>query len=199
VNRLRHTRGFTLLELLVVIALMGVVSTLGLRLFFEMTESWRMVRERVDLDAVAAGIFDDIGKSFDAIVPPRLSGLSLKGIDHVVQDDARFWGQPLNSDILEFPVLVPTSGTATRCVLVRYYVGRDAAAGDTLQRSLRDFGVSADKAASAEVAKYVVRFEAEYLAPDGQWLAAWDRPGSASRWPVRRWNRSPGRPFSRCG
>lgn len=173
----RRTRGFTLLELLVVIALMGVVSTLGTILFFEMNDSWRMMKHRADMDFQASQAFEALQDDFDHLVSPRLVGVPLQGLDGTVEDNERFYGQPLGDDQLSFPALVEVPGGASRCALVRYYVDPKTRGGESLlcQETL-DFGVKPDQAVRLPVAQGVVRFEAEYQAEDGQWFEKWDRP-----------------------
>lgn len=176
---LRGRRGFTLLELLVVIGLMGVVSTLGTQLFFEMTDAWTSMRQRADLDAEADSAFRLIREDFEQLVSPRLAGVSLQGVDRSAQQDARYWGLPLNDDEMTFAVLAPVSGSdSVRAGLVRYRVERSDAEGlaDVLRREVRDIGLPPEKAAGQTVALGVVRLELEYQAADGQWLPAWDRP-----------------------
>ena len=50
---MRDVRGFTLLELLVVIALMGIATDLGLVMFSKMSDVWAGTTSLVELDARA--------------------------------------------------------------------------------------------------------------------------------------------------
>lgn len=167
--------GFTLLELLVVIALMGVVGTLGTQLFVSMTTSWSSVLQRTQLDAHADSVFNQLRHDFEKVVSPRLTGMSMTGADQTAEEE-RFWNQTLGNDTLAFAVLEPVGpkGDVLRCVQAKYYVNR-AEGRDLLTREVSDFGQSASDR-SAVLGENIVSLSFEYLAADGTWAQGWDRP-----------------------
>jgi type II secretion system protein J len=176
VKTTRSRGGFTLLELLVVIGLMGVVSTLGTTFFFSMTDAWNATRQRTDLDAQADNAFDAMRKDFQQIVSPRLAGVPLSAVDRLNQNEKRFWNQALGDDEMSFPVLAPVGdGDAVRCARVRYYVDRGAEQS-ALVREVNDFGQPDEKAIRVAAAPNVVWMDLEFLS-GGQWAASWDKPG----------------------
>jgi prepilin-type N-terminal cleavage/methylation domain-containing protein len=167
--------GFTLLELLVVIALMGVVGTLGTQLFVTMTTSWGSVLQRTQLDEQADNVFDQMRHDFEKVVSPRLTGVSMTGADQTAEEE-RFWNQTLGNDTLTFAVLkmVDPKLETFRCVQAKYYVDR-AEGKDFLIREVNDFA-RPDKKERDALGENVVSLCLEYLATDGTWAQAWDRP-----------------------
>lgn len=166
--------GFTLLELLVVIALMGVVGTLGTQLFVSMSTSWGSVLQRTKLDEQADNVFEQMRHDFEKVVSPRLTGVSMTGADQTAEEE-RFWNQTLGNDTLTFAVLemVDRRQETFRCVQAKYYVDRTEGK-DLLTREVNDFGLPAsDKVVLGDD---VVSLCLEYLAADGTWAQAWDRP-----------------------
>jgi prepilin-type N-terminal cleavage/methylation domain-containing protein len=78
-NHRNRTNGFTLLELLVVIAVLGVLTTLGLRGFFTLTSSWNQTRTLTELTHKADDALDLIGRDVQDILSAKLSGQSVIG------------------------------------------------------------------------------------------------------------------------
>lgn len=77
-------RGFTLFELLAVIAIMSVVTTLGTRSFFYMTSAWSHIKILTELDQIAEGAFESMRQDFANVLSSELSGKAVLGIrtDH---------------------------------------------------------------------------------------------------------------------
>lgn len=165
--------GFTLLELLVVIALMGVVSTLGTKFFFEVTNASTSIRQRTDLDRQADRTFELMRHDFERIVSPRLAGVSVSGVKRNTTEE-RFWNQSLGDDTVSFAVLERVDlDDNLRCVQAKYYVDR-ADGQNILTREVNDFGHS--EIVKVAAGQNVVSLFLEYLAEDGTWADAWDRP-----------------------
>ncbi|HNR34609.1 MAG TPA: type II secretion system protein, partial [Candidatus Hydrogenedentes bacterium] len=78
-NRSRPPRGFTLLELLTVIALMGVATTMGITMLFKVSDAWRETTRRMELDELASRIFNEMRKDFALVVSPAVDGASIRG------------------------------------------------------------------------------------------------------------------------
>ena len=77
-------RGFTLFELLAVIVIMSVVTTLGTRTFFYMTSAWSHLKILTELDQIAEGAFKSMREDFANVLSSELSGEAVLGIktDH---------------------------------------------------------------------------------------------------------------------
>lgn len=71
--------GFTLLEVIIVVGLLGMVMTLGLSIFVAVSSSWneRSVQQR--LDEVATDIFESLDRDFSDALSAELSGEALVG------------------------------------------------------------------------------------------------------------------------
>ena len=71
--RARSTRGFTLLELIVVIGLMAIVTAWASSAFFKMSDAWRRISLRAELDARADQALDQMRADFAEVLSPELS------------------------------------------------------------------------------------------------------------------------------
>lgn len=74
-------RGFSLIELLVAMALMGVVTSLGVKSFSVMMSHWRETKIMVELDNKVNTVFDTIGRDVSDVLSAQVSGLSIVGED----------------------------------------------------------------------------------------------------------------------
>jgi prepilin-type N-terminal cleavage/methylation domain-containing protein len=173
--RKRQQAGFTLLEAIIVIAIIGVVTGIGSVMFFTMMDVWNDLKAQTDIDSVAERVLDSIGEDLTGVVSPKLAGRTLVGTDGAVEDDA-YRRIPLDNDQIEFPALGLTHDRAqgsTREVgaLVQYHV--DRARKNTLIRTATSL---APNSLSNEqpVAAGVLQLGFEYAGPDNpEWQPAW--------------------------
>ncbi|MBN2309089.1 MAG: prepilin-type N-terminal cleavage/methylation domain-containing protein [Candidatus Hydrogenedentes bacterium] len=93
----RRSAGFTLLELIVVIGLMGVVSALGGISFFYMMDGWSTLRTRTELDRRAENVLDTMGRDFRTAIASPLAQMGLVG---TTQEDG--------NDLVTIPFAAPT-------------------------------------------------------------------------------------------
>ncbi len=103
----RH-RGFTLIEIIVVIGLLGVISTLGSVLFYKMSDGWQRILVRAELDAKADRIFNSMRADFAHVLSANLSQVPLRGFE----DQARLEmleHVPVADDRIVIPVQVPAA------------------------------------------------------------------------------------------
>ncbi len=122
-------RGFTLLELLVVISILGIVTTLGTTTFFRMTSYWNDLKNLTDLDAMASDAFSAMHQDFADTLSARLSGVPLRGVSREAENDPNFIDRDLEDDEIILPI--QTSGIGQRSLTggrVRYTVERDPSA-----------------------------------------------------------------------
>ena len=78
------SRGFSLIEVLVSIALLGVVTTIGVRTFSLLTTTWKETQTLAGLEDSAAIAFREIRKDLSDTLSAELSGVSIIGIDQYV-------------------------------------------------------------------------------------------------------------------
>ena len=154
----RTTQGFTLVELILVIAILGILTTMGVVMFGRINNAWTLTRNRTELDAKAEYALDQIRQDLTDLVSPALTGAPLQGADAAVPD-AAFPGANAASDTLIIPIRGETPAGAAR-VLTRTQTGL--------------YGETQETAPPATVAEGVAQFNVQFLGPDAQWLDAWE-------------------------
>lgn len=173
--------GFTLLEILVVISLMGVVTSLGISAFVDMNKAWQATRTMSDLDREASNAFRMIKRDFASVVSTELSGISVHGIHRnleVVEKSAspRYFDRVLADDAVVIPVPSGAGGAAD-IGLISYSVNR-ADNSHRLVRSLGDVTSPEEKSlpemdvVNPNIAE-VIRFRIDYADGAGEWSAEW--------------------------
>ena len=190
---LRSRNGFTLLELLIVIGLMAVVSTLGVRAFFLVSSLWCDVERAAELDQTAEeSIFAGMRKDFNEILPPEVVGQALVGTRGDVKNNEMFYGVALADDAVVFPVRVIDADTGRELALsVMYRINRPTG------RLLRTTGPLGDPAPIAEetkVADGAIGFCVEYPGENG-WVREWKSEALPQAVRVSVTLMRPGNPF----
>ncbi len=173
-NRSRPPCGFTLLELLTVIALMGVATTMGITMLFKVSDAWRETTRRMELDELASRIFNEMRKDFALVVSPAVDGASIRGSGRTATDD-RFHRVPLEDDRMTLPVSLPLKpDEPPRRVDVTYRIDRQ----DGKTALLRTINLPGEAGAPIKVADGVLAMRIEYSErrSDGSWFAAWTKP-----------------------
>ena len=77
---LRRSDGFTLLEILVVAAIIGVVMTMGTSTFVGVTRAWNEQRAITDLDDQARAALESIRQDVESTLSSEVSGLDRKSV-----------------------------------------------------------------------------------------------------------------------
>ena len=77
-NGRKRRTGFTLLELIVVIGIMGLTTTIGTTIFYKMTTVWNDTKTRADLNAAADNIFRMMNSDFNNVLSAELTGFSIQ-------------------------------------------------------------------------------------------------------------------------
>jgi prepilin-type N-terminal cleavage/methylation domain-containing protein len=119
--------GFSLLELIVVMGILAVVTTLGSTAFITMNTWWNQLRSLSDLDNEADAVFERLQEDFDQALPPSASGTTVSSSQGLYDADLRFYRVGLADDAIVIPVYV-TLGERGRVVAgkVRYSISRSA-------------------------------------------------------------------------
>ena len=179
----RGRRGFTLVEMITVLAVLTVVSTLGTMAYLQIDGRWRTVHKRAELHAAADAIFVQMRGDFANLLAPRRTGLSLSGETDTYRDQdlGGYWQVAFDDDRLVLPVELfnAAEGVAERR-RVAYRVDRTASP-PVLVRAERPLD-AAEPAVSvtplpAGHAPGVLAMAVEYF-KDGEWRRTWDRAGA---------------------
>lgn len=166
-----HSSGFTLFELLVVLAVMSVVSTIGVTAYSRITDVWRLSAMHMELGSTAEDIFQSIRRDMENVASSRLTGLALQGID-VLSEDAMYGRVPLDNDRLVLPIVQAGASGAAERLAVKYHVHREGEQISQLIRTLGPMDGSEPNGASQIIASNVLALDIEYLA-GAVWQPAW--------------------------
>lgn len=174
-RRSRH--GFTLLELLVVIVLMGVATSLGMTMFSKVSDTWRRTEIHTELNDRAMSAFEQMRRDFTEVLSAKVSGFAMRGTPRTTQDN-RFFRIPLEHDRIVIPVELPgRSGKPSQHANIGYHIERKGGAY-TLVRTTGPLGPEDPTANRLKVADGVLAMRIEYLddSEGGTWRTGWSRP-----------------------
>jgi len=96
-------KGFTLFELLVVIAVLSVVSTIGVQMFGVVSDGWRTQDRRVALANTADQAIDRMRDDFAQVVSAKMGGVAISG-EQRMEEKRREGRVSLEDDRITLPV-----------------------------------------------------------------------------------------------
>lgn len=176
-------RGFTLLELLLVISIMGVLTWIGTGTFVKITSHWREVKALVDLQIMIDTAFESIRADFSHIESSELSGQSLEGLRRELAGEAvdkeRFNDRVLANDRITFSVQSqPINSDRLVTQRISYYIVREGSRHRLVRSTVDPATNRPTQEFSLIDGAQAVRLRFEYASNDGAegWLDRWDRP-----------------------
>lgn len=177
---LRKHAGFSLVEMLVVLAMLSVVSTVGIGAFISITGSYRTTEKRMDLEGVAQRALESIGEDCSLLTASRLAGTALRGV-RSMEDAARYGRVPLEDDHIVLPVSYqnPLEKRVER-LSVAYAIDRETAPARLVRTMQGGYGHEAPGGATETVATGVLSMRIDYF--DGN---VWQENWSAEQHPVQ--------------
>jgi prepilin-type N-terminal cleavage/methylation domain-containing protein len=171
------SRGFSLIEVLVAIALLSVVTTIGVRTFSLLTTTWKETQALAGLEDSAGIAFREIRKDLSDTLSAELSGVSIIGIDQFV-NPKQGHNQAADEDDR---LIIPVQGTKVEEMLertrsIQYRVEREGGRASLV----RTRGALGDKNPSLGKFDFiplvdVVRFDVTYATgkSESPWVAEW--------------------------
>lgn len=173
--------GFTLLEVLVVIAILGIVSGLGTSAFVTITSAWNERKSITELDAQAQQAFESIRRDLSDALSYELSAMAIRGTRHDAVDTATVPAAHNADDVIAIPVQGASEGRARqRAALVGYRMDRGTGDG-SLVRTIGDLEAEFPTTGRLEIipGAHTVAFRLEYLSNDPHrlWVGDWQGAG----------------------
>ena len=181
--RTKSKYGFSLMEVIVSIAILSIVSTIGVSMFIKVTDAWRIANARAELYRTGDRVLEQIRDDISRMVSSDMSGVSVNGLSrYYVEEssDSPLWRVRREDDKMLLPVEVPVDGTGnTRRFLVHYEIDHQTAPS-ALVRNTTPFGVYVSDNDGSILLESVLSLRIEYLeqnaSPDDQsaWVTQWD-------------------------
>jgi len=167
--------GFTLLEIILAIAIGGIVITIGLQTLSRMTEGFTEAQRRAELDHRARQAFRLLQRDFAETAAPALTERVLEGETAEIDAEALWGATGLEDDSASWTILTrDTPDDLEQPVNVRYHVERTAEGMGALVRTAHPLDEAPDEREGGRAhVQGVAAFRLDYLGPDGQWDRGW--------------------------
>ena len=176
-KQLHSRQGFTLIDLIVVLALLAVVTSMGTVLFVRMNDLWSELKIGAELDARAQQVFSAIESDLSQAVNSQIAGFGLKGVQGSVKGGRQILNQIFVQDSFTLPVQVPMIGGGSAAALVGYGIEPSEDGSDWVlvrtQKPIRGEG----EPAKLKLAEGIVQMRVEYAGETGAWQQEWTLPG----------------------
>lgn len=151
-KHLQQSGGFSLMELLVSLAILAIVSTLGTTMLIKMTDAWRTVSTQVELYREGDQLLAQFREDVDRLVSSDMSGIPVVGSssEYTESDPEHpLFDVPREVATVALPVEIPIDGVGnTRRFMVHYEID-NTVVPPVLMRSTQPFP-SMSEAASTE-------------------------------------------------
>lgn len=167
--------GFTLFELLVVLAVMSVVSTIGVTSYNRVTGVWRVSALRMELATSAETILESIRRDMENVPSARRTGLPIQGVD-VLNEEVNYRRVPLDNDRLILPIVQTNLNGMTERLAVKYHIQRDATGGQLVRTAGPMDGTEPAGATFLISDANVLSLDVQFL-DGGAWKPVWTGPG----------------------
>ncbi|NLN93663.1 MAG: prepilin-type N-terminal cleavage/methylation domain-containing protein [Candidatus Hydrogenedens sp.] len=121
-----RSQGFTLFELLVVMSILAVVSTMGFVGFIRTSNQWNDLISALTLEKGLSACFTELRQDFQNLLPADCCDTGLQGLQASLEDSRRYWRVIFEDDSISFPVSIfnPLKEEQER-FLVRYRIVRN--------------------------------------------------------------------------
>lgn len=170
--------GFTLLELMVTVAILGVVTGLGATAFSNITTAWGNARAETELDRRVDEAFNAFQEDISDTLSARLSGEPILGIHREINSE-KYFDRVLSDDMIVLPIQHSATDTRMRTgSKVAWRVQRNQEQS-TLVRAIGALdqpipaGGMTDELGEADVIR--LSFEFEAADAPGKWVREWNR------------------------
>ena len=174
--------GFTLVELLVVITIMGVVTSLGTSAFVTITGAWNESKAMSQLDAQASSAFAQMHLDFADVLSADLSGAPIEGLERnwrPAEGDQKkmYFDKVLENDVVVLPVQTLGGGREREDFSMISYSVQRKDGGHILVRTVGNLIEDEDLNPQYNVVDpdlaNVIRFRVEFSDAGGNWEPEW--------------------------
>ncbi len=174
-----HRSGMTLMELIVGLAVLAVISTLGIGVLIQAMEQWQLSRIYATLNLQADTVLDNMRQDFNHMLPASLSGVAISGGEQRRDDVSRTGSSQIDS-FLVLPVRVPQEKGLPLSANAMYHVVAEEKGPATLRRTLGPLGSNPPAGATQPLLNGVslLALRTEFQDAQGQWLSEWKAPVS---------------------
>jgi len=187
----RSGRGFTLIEVLVVLAVMSIATGIGATVFHQAMDKWSEIRTSAELQNTAERIFDAMRQDLADVASANVSGVALKSSQPIALPG----GAQLDMDEVTIPVVAAASGGGVLDVTYRVFRKEDGSCG--LARIVGNTKHAPDD--SGFMANGVLGMRCEFLpnGADAQWRQNWEEPALPAAMRVSLLLSAPDRPYQK--
>ncbi len=177
-NARTRRRGFTLVEVLTAVAIMSIVTTMGVKSFATLTSAWNETRILSELTQSIEIAFDSIHRDTEDVLSANLSGVSISGEHRNLENVREFEKAADADDRIVLPVQGNVSGRSLQIsASVQYSVSRSGERSELI-RTKDQLGSPAPAKGRQVVLSGAdtTRFRVEYATgdPAHPWADTWN-------------------------